>query len=428
MAEYFTEKQKEFVRKLKTDQLKRLNILYGSVRSGKTWITLVVFAAWVSTMPLDKAYIMCAKSLTTLKRNCLDLLQEIIGEENFSYSLSNKQAWLFGRKIYLEGANDSRSEGKIRGMTLQGAYVDEITLIEQNFFTMLLSRLSEPKAKLFGSTNPDSPSHWLKKDYIDRANELDMYVDKFIIDDNTFLDPEYVKQIKQEYVGVFYDRFILGKFVLAEGIIYPMYEKAIASPPQDIKPSDYCISIDYGTMNAFAALLWAKYGSTWYAVNEYYYSGRDKGITKTDEEYADAVDALAAPIMEKREKIVNEGKAEYFQKIRTIVDPSAASFITTLRKRKRGMYSSQSWYNVIPADNDVVDGIRDTATAMELGLIKISPNLNHLIDELRGYVWDSASGEDRPLKINDHACDALRYHVFTNKIVVRGRKQDRKVA
>lgn len=428
MAEYFTEKQKEFVRKLKTDQLKRLNILYGSVRSGKTWITLVVFAAWVSTMPLDKAYIMCAKSLTTLKRNCLDLLQEIIGEENFSYSLSNKQAWLFGRKIYLEGANDSRSEGKIRGMTLQGAYVDEITLIEQNFFTMLLSRLSEPKAKLFGSTNPDSPSHWLKKDYIDRANELDMNVDKFIIDDNTFLDPEYVKQIKQEYVGVFYDRFILGKFVLAEGIIYPMYEKAIAPPPQDIKPSDYCISIDYGTMNAFAALLWAKYGSIWHAVNEYYYSGRDKGITKTDEEYADAVDALAAPIMEKREKIVNEGKAEYFQKIRTIVDPSAASFITTLRKRKRGMYSSQSWYNVIPADNDVVDGIRDTATAMELGLIKISPNLNHLIDELRGYVWDSASGEDRPLKINDHACDALRYHVFTNKIVVRGRKQGQNAA
>lgn len=409
------------MRKLKTDQLKRLNILYGSVRSGKTWITLVVFAAWVSTMPLDKAYIMCAKSLTTLKRNCLDLLQEIIGEENFSYSLSNKQAWLFGRKIYLEGANDSRSEGKIRGMTLQGAYVDEITLIEQNFFIMLLSRLSEPKAKLFGSTNPDSPSHWLKKDYIDRANELDMYVDKFIIDDNTFLDPEYVKQIKQEYVGVFYDRFILGKFVLAEGIIYPMYEKAIEEVPEDA-PTDYRLSIDYGTMNAFSALLWEKHGSTWYATKEYYYSGRDSGVTKTDEEYAEEVDNLISDIMTERENRVKNGYSEYMGKMKTIIDPSAASFIATLRKRKKGAFASQSWYNVVHADNDVLDGIRDTATAMNIGLIKICPTLKNTIQEFEGYVWDSNCTDDRPIKVNDHAMDSIRYFVFTEKLVPKSRK------
>lgn len=424
----YTKKQLNLMRMWQKNKLKRINLLEGSVSSGKTWISLVLWAFWVKTMPQDKLYMMCGKSLTTLKRNCLLLLQELVGERNFTFSVPNKEGYLFGRHILLEGAHDSRSESKIRGLTLQGAYCDELTQFPQDFFIMLLSRLRLPGAKLIATTNPDAPGHWLKKDYIDRADELDFLDVKFIIDDNTTLPEDYVTAIKKEYSGVFYERFIAGNWVLAEGIIYPMYEKAIAPPPQDIKPSDYCISIDYGTMNAFAALLWAKYGSIWHAVNEYYYSGRDKGITKTDEEYADAVDALVAPIMEKREKIVNEGKAEYFQKIRTIVDPSAASFITTLRKRKRGMYSSQSWYNVIPADNDVVDGIRDTATAMELGLIKISPNLNHLIDELRGYVWDSASGEDRPLKINDHACDALRYHVFTNKIVVRGRKQDRKVA
>ena len=137
-TELFTEKQKHIISMLKHGELKRLNILYGSVRSGKTWITLVVFALWVATMPKNAIYLMCAKTLTSLKRNCLDLLQSIIGEDNFQYSLSAKQGNLFGRKIVLEGANDARSETKIRGMTLAGAYVDEITLVEEDFFTMLL--------------------------------------------------------------------------------------------------------------------------------------------------------------------------------------------------------------------------------------------------------------------------------------------------
>lgn len=219
--DFFTEKQGQFIRMLKNGDLKRLNILYGSVRSGKTWITLIAFAVWVATAPKDKAFLMCAKTLTSLKRNCLVVLQDIIGEENFSFSLSAKTGRLFGHLVYLEGANDARSESKIRGMTLMGAYVDEITLIEKDFFAMLLSRLSEKGAKLFGSTNPDSPYHWLKKDYIDRQDELDIFVEKFTIEDNTFLDHEYVEQIKKEYSGVYYSRFILGDFVAAEGLVYP---------------------------------------------------------------------------------------------------------------------------------------------------------------------------------------------------------------
>lgn len=392
--------------------------------SGKTWISLVLWAFWVKTMPKDKLYLMCAKSLTTLKRNCLLLLQELIGERNFVFSVAAKEGYLFGRHILLEGAYDDRAEAKIRGLTLQGAYCDELTQFSENFFEMLLSRLRLPGAKLIATTNPDAPGHWLKQNFIDRASELDFMDVKFVIDDNTTLPRDYVEAIKKEYSGVFYDRFILGKWVLAEGIIYPMYEKALDTPPDELRAADYCLSIDYGTMNAFAALLWAKYGSVWYAVDEYYYSGRDTGVTKTDEEYADAVDRLVSPIMTAREKAVYEGKTEYLAKMRTIIDPSAASFITTLRKRKhKGSYfSSQSWYNVIPANNDVIDGIRDTATAIELGLIKICPNLENLIKELQGYVWDSGSGEDRPLKVNDHACDCLRYFVFTNKIVVRSRR------
>lgn len=224
----YTQKQAELLKLFKQNKLKRLNILHGSIRSGKTWITLVLWAFWVAVSPIDKSYLMVAKTLTSLKRNCLDLLESLVGEKNFQYSVSQKQAWLFGRKIYLEGVNDARAESKIRGMTLQGAYCDELTLFTEDFFSMLLSRLSEKDAKLFGSTNPDNPSHWLKVNYIDRRDELDLLVMQFLIDDNTTLDPEYVKQIKAENTGVFYDRFILGKWVTATGLIY----KTLADNPE----------------------------------------------------------------------------------------------------------------------------------------------------------------------------------------------------
>ena len=207
------------------NQLKRINVLEGSVRSGKTWVSLVLWAFWVKTMPETGLYLMAAKSLTTLKRNCLLPLQDLVGDSNFTFSAVKKEGWLFGRHIILEGANDIRSEGKIRGVTLQGAYCDELTQLPEDFFTMLLSRLSEPGAKLIATTNPDAPTHWLKVRYIDRAEELDFLDFRFLIDDNTTLPREYVENIKREYTGVFYDRFILGNWTLAEGIIYPLYKE-----------------------------------------------------------------------------------------------------------------------------------------------------------------------------------------------------------
>ena len=163
---------------------------------------------------------MCAKSLTTLKRNCLLLLQELVGESNFTFTASAKEGYLFGRHIILEGANDVRSESKIRGLTLQGAYCDELTQFPPDFFAMLLSRLRMPGSKLIATTNPDSPHHWLKTDYIDRADELDFLDVQFLIDDNTTLPKDYVENIKREYMGVYYERFILGRWVIAEGLIY----------------------------------------------------------------------------------------------------------------------------------------------------------------------------------------------------------------
>lgn len=234
----FTLKQQELMSLLKHNKLHRLNLLEGSVRSGKTWISLLLWAVWISTRPVDYAYLMCAKTLQTLKRNCLMLLQELVGEDNFKFSISTKEGRLFGRKILFEGANDAKSENKIRGLTLGGAYCDELTLFPKDFFTMLLSRLSVTGAKLIATTNPDVPTHWLKKDYIDNK-KVDMLVLRFLIDDNTTLPADYIRDIKKEYTGVYYERFILGNWVAAEGVIYPQFADnparyIINTPPDDL--------------------------------------------------------------------------------------------------------------------------------------------------------------------------------------------------
>ena len=212
-----SEKQKKFLK----DDLCRINLLYGSVRSGKTWISLLKWAIWVGQQPSDKQFLMVGKTITTLKRNCLVLLEELIGD-NITYSISQKKAVIFGRTVWLEGANDERSESKIRGMTLMGVYIDELTQIPQDFYLMALSRLSEKGAVFLATTNPDHPKHYVKTEIIDN-DLLDKQVIKFLIDDNIFLDETYKENLKKEYSGVFYQRFILGEFVRAEGIIFPEF-------------------------------------------------------------------------------------------------------------------------------------------------------------------------------------------------------------
>lgn len=390
----YTAKQRQLMRLWQQNKLKRINILEGSVRSGKTWISLVLWAFWVKTMPEGAGvfYLMSARSLTTLKRNCLLPLQDLVGTNNFSFSISAKEGKLFGRSILLEGANDAQAETKIRGVTLQGAYCDELTKMQEDFFAMLLSRLSLPGAKLFATTNPDAPGHWLKERYIDRKDELNLLDVKFLLEDNTTLPGDYIDSIKKEYTGIYFQRFILGEWTLAEGLIYPMYIDALGEPPK-AEPDAVAISIDYGTMNAFAAGFWEKHGKIWYMSREYYYSGRDKGEQKTDEDYGRDIDSFT------------EGYGTPSKKLKVIIDPSAASFIALLRRRGK--------YHVLPANNDVINGIRDTAACMQQGAIKISPKCKKWVTEVQGYVWDDSTSDDKPVKENDHHMDQTRYFVKT---------------
>ena len=350
-------------------------------------------------MPATGNYIMVAKTLTSLRRNCLDLLQELVGQSNFIYSLSAKEGVLFGRRMFLEGVNDARAESKIRGMTLQGAYCDELTLFTEDFFAMLLSRLSLEGAKLIGTTNPDGPMHWLKQTYIDRQEELDMSVKQFLIDDNTFLDLVYVENLKKEYTGVFYDRYILGRWVRAEGIIFDMYDDNDQRQVHEDKGEFewYFAACDYGTQNPCTFAMYGVRGDgedrRMHICKEYYYDGRKERRQKTDAEYANDFQDF---IGDTRLRCV-------------VVDPSAASFIAQLKK--------DGWH-VLQAKNDVFEGICMMSTVIKQGRFTLDPSCQHTRRERQSYMWDEAAaarGEDKPMKIDDHTCDRDRYacmHAF----------------
>lgn len=263
---------------LKNGSLKRLNIFEGSVRSGKTHISMIMWAFWVASSPKDRAYLMSGKTLTTLKRNVLEPLKSLLGD-SFSYSISKKEGELFGRKIYLEGASNAEAESKIRGMTLMGAYCDELTLFGEDFFVMLLSRLSEENAKLFATTNPDTPSHWVKRDYLDNKG-IDLLTLKFTLEDNVFLPKSYVEQLKREFCGVFYDRFILGKWVAAEGRVYESFSaENVISPVvleerlAENKLITAAIGVDYGGNGSASAFVLVGFDAGYknlYVLSEYY--------------------------------------------------------------------------------------------------------------------------------------------------------------
>ena len=259
MISEFTKKQKDFLIDILNNR-HRINILHGSVRSGKTVISLVAWILMVADGHKYSNYLMVGKTLTTLKRNCLSIIQSLLPIGAFSFSLNKKEAKLYGRRIYLEGVNDSRSENKIRGLTLYGAYCDELTLFPEDFFSMLLSRLSQHNSFILATTNPDSPSHWLLKKFINRKNDLDIRTWKFLLDDNTTIPNEIRKQMKNEYTGVFYDRFILGKWVKAEGLIYSIFanrqDRYIVSDLSFIDIIN-CVNIglDYGASSSKTALI-----------------------------------------------------------------------------------------------------------------------------------------------------------------------------
>lgn len=375
------------------DATARLNVYDGSVSSGKTIASLV---RWLTLCAMEDSpqdpYLMAGRTLDTLKRNVLDLIPEA------KVWWGSREADIFGRKVYLGGAHDARSEGKIRGLTVGAAYGDELTLWPQSYFTMLLSRLRRKGALLIGTTNPDAPRHWLKTDFLDRP-ELNLRRFHFQLEDNPFLPSEYVEELKKEYTGLWYRRFILGEWVIAEGAIYEGWDDAryvLERLPAGVEIDRWWVGVDYGTAaSAFVALL-GGLGSDGrvYVLSELRWDPKQERRQKTDAEYvADVISWITA----------HGVSPEY-----VFVDPSAASFIEALWRDLRRVGLG----GVMAAENAVLDGIRTCASALHADRVRVLSSCTGLIGEFPGYTWDPRAqdrGEDAPLKQDDHSLDAWRY-------------------
>lgn len=412
----FSRKQLEYFK----EATHRYNFKVGAVRSGKSYadIAHVILYRIRKRAGMPGLNVILGVSKATIERNVLQPMREIYGKELIGNINNRNIAIIAGEEVHCLGAEKVSQVAKIQGASIKYCYGDEIAKWSKDVFDLLPSRLDKEYSCMDGACNPEHPLHWFKQ-FLDRE-DIDAYIQHYTIFDNPFLPKSFVDSLCIEYEGtVYYQRFILGEWALAEGLIYPCFHDAILEDLRGIEgePEEYWLSIDYGTQNAFAALLWAKYGSLWIITDEYYYSGRDSGVQKTDEEYADDLDAFVKKIMEPRVKEAEENRT-YFKKLKVIVDPSAASFIEALRRRK--------WYTIIKADNDVQDGLRETHTAMKQGYFKILRGCGNLIKELNGYVWDDTADDDRPIKVNDHACDAMRYFVKTNDLT-RPKRRNRSI-
>lgn len=340
--------------------------------------------------------IILGKSETAIKRNIISPLSHLLGTR-MQYFLGKRELHIGNRVIYIVGANDERAASKIQGSTFLGALVDEITILPESVWNMLLSRLSLPGARLFGTTNPDSPYHWLKTNFIDRESELNLRCWNFDFTDNPSLSKEYVDNLKKEFHGLWYQRYIEGKWVLAEGAVYDFFdpkEHVIESPPG---LADYYIcGIDYGTTNpcVFTLIGYSNksFPNMWLE-KEYYYNSQKAMRQKPDSEYsADLVKFITG------------------YNVRSIyIDPSAVSLRVELKRL--------GITNVFEANNDVMNGIRHQTDLLANGTFKVCAGCKNSIAEFTTYVWDIKSakrGKEQPLKANDHCMDSLRYALYTH--------------
>lgn len=373
----------------------------GAVRSGKTSVMSLSFVLWAMNQFDQCNFAFCGKSVGSVERNivtpllAVQYLQEQFsirynrGEHMLSVSRGNRV-----NRFYLFGGKDESSYTLIQGVTLAGVLLDEAALMPRSFVEQALARCSVDGAKFWFNCNPENPAHWFRQEWIlqpAKHNALHLH---FLMEDNPSLSEATRKRYENTYSGVFYQRYVLGLWVAAEGVIYSMFDESVNVYRSDQRPagmawtSTRTVAVDYGTVNPTRFLDIYDDGETIRVDREYDWDSRRELRQKTDQEYAEDLQAF-----------LGENWCT------VLVDPSAASFIEELRRR--GVY-------VVPADNDVPDGIRKTANLIARRMILVCESCMRLIDEMGSYVWDekaSQRGEEKPVKQNDHSEDALRYYV-----------------
>lgn len=377
----------------------------GSVRAGKTVVMSLSYVMWAMDTFNDENLGMSGKTIGALRRNVITPLKRMLKSRGYQVKDHRADNFLtikFRGKtnfFYIFGGKDESSQDLIQGITLAGMFFDEVALMPESFVNQATARCSVDGSKLWYNCNPAGPYHWFKLEYLDKIKEKRMFHLHFTMDDNLSLSERIKERYKRMYTGVFFQRYILGLWVLAEGIIYDMFnnDKNGGHVVDTIERpySAYYVAIDYGTQNPTVFGLWGKHQNKWYKVKEYHYEGRKESRQRTDADYS-------------------QDLKKFLEGIRTkgiIVDPSAASFIAQLKKD--GFY-------VMKAINDVSDGIRNVASALNRDLIAYNDCCKETFREFSSYIWDKKAadrGEDKPIKQNDHHMDSDRY--FVNTIIFK---------
>ena len=367
----------------------------GAVRSGKTLCMSLSFICWAFYTFSDTSFALCGKTIASLRRNVITPLLPVLSELGFSCDFKISRNYLeisrenLVNRFYLFGGRDESSAALIQGMTLGGVLFDEVALMPRSFVEQALARCSLEKSKYFFNCNPEHPYHWFYLEWIKKHKEKNVLYLHFTMEDNPSLSDTVKNRYKSLYSGAFYERFVEGKWVTADGLVYPMFDNNRHVKKYEGSISEYYLSCDYGTVNPFSLGLWGKGIDGWYRIDEYYHSSRDKGVQLTDEEYYTSLEKLAGN---------RNIKA-------LIIDPSAASFIQTVKRHGK--------YRVIKADNDVLAGINRVCQALKNDEIFISPACADTIREFSVYRWDNSLKKDAVKKENDHAMDDIRYFVST---------------
>ena len=361
----------------------------GAVRSGKTMCMGISFVCWAMRRFSGERFGICGKAKTSIRRNLLEPLLPVLRDIGFCVSDKVSRGLVeisyMGRtnSFYLFGGKDEGSQSLIQGVTLAGILMDEVVLMPRSFVEQACARCSVTGSKIWFNCNPDSPHHWFYREWIVKATERKALYIHFSLEDNPALSRSIIARYKRMYSGDFYRRFILGQWVIPAGRVYDFFDESmLCEVPK--KCTEHIVSCDYGTKNPSSFGLWGRCGGEWYRLREYYYDSRKVGVQKTDSEYVEDLKALCGDIRPSR----------------GIVDPSAASFIEAL---------TRCGFKVEKADNDVVSGIRLTASLLKSGKIKICRGCDDALREFYQYRWDEKAGKDAPLKQFDHAMDDIRY-------------------
>ncbi|WP_306358679.1 MULTISPECIES: PBSX family phage terminase large subunit [unclassified Nocardia] len=395
----------------------RVNIFEGAIRSGKSFSWTWLLLHKVATAGPIGSIVIVGRSRLSVWRNVFEPLFQVPVFAMFAKHVHYKQgaptAKIFGREVHVFGADDVTSENAIRGMTVQLAFLDELTVLHVEFFKQMLGRMSVEGAQLFATTNPDNPQHWLRTEYLNRLAELpDWRVFHFVLDDNPSLSEEYKASVRREYSGLWYRRFILGEWVAAEGAIFDMWdEKRHVVAWEKMPPiTDWIgVGIDYGTTNATAVIA-AGIGADGrlYLTDEWRFEASEKSMRATDSQLSKGIREW---LVQPHAPIPEQGAppSAAFEDVPVIADPAAASLRVQLIADDQFTY---------PANNDVLYGIRLMASLLGADMLRVSDRCAGFITEVTGYSWDpkaTAVGKDAPLKVHDHSLDAARYALVTTE-------------